>query len=845
MEQLILGMLAHVDAGKTTLTESLLYEAGVVAEMGRVDHGTAFLDTDSMEKSRGITIYSKEARFSWGDWEITLVDTPGHVDFSHEMERSLSVLDYGVLVISGSDGVQAHTETLWKLLERHALPVFVFVNKMDLPDVDASTVLADLQERLDSRFVNFSKKDFFEDVALCDESMLSRFEGSFTAEEIAEAIASRKVFPCIFGSALKQEGISEFLDCISSYVKQKDTKLANQQKLSGKVYKITRDSAGNRLTHLKVLSGNLSVKDLISWGEGKEKVNEIRLYSGKKYQSVFSVGTGTVCAVTGLLHSEAGGNFGELVAESTGKREISQGYWSYILNFTDGTDGKQVLSTLKQLEEEDPCLQMAWLEERQCIQISLMGSVQEEVLLSVIWERFGLRGELCEGHILYRESIRLGSGAELVEGVGHFEPLRHYAEVLLHLRPLPVDSGLEIDCDCSAEDLPLSYQHLVLEELRAMPLRGRMIGAVLTDMRITLVGGRSHLKHSAGGDFREATLRALHHGLRQCSSVLLEPWYRLELIVPTEHTGRVLSDVHRMGGMCEIESSTAEESVLFGEVALSQLGNYSVSGFTGGRGRMSKAFLGYRPCVDAASVVARSGYEPEVEGASIFCKDGGGYTVPWGEVASHMHCPSRLPKEEFVALAPKVLQQRRQHFADSLSEDKALMEIFQRTYGKINPQHFRSKAVVVERTYVAQKLKPRYLLVDGYNIIFAWGELTAMAQENLSSARERLLHLMSNYQAFYGGDLAVVFDAYQVKGGVGSIEPWHNITVVYTREAETADNYIERCTHSLATAYQVRVATSDSLEQLIIMGQGAFRVSARVFLQEIQQMEREMEKFLF
>ncbi len=763
------------------------------------------------------------------------------------MQRCLSVVDYGVLVVSGSDGVQGHTETLWKLLEARSIPVFVFVNKMDLPDLNASAILANLQKRLDSRFVDFSKEEFFEDIALCDESLLSSFQGSFTATEIAEAIASRKVFPCIFGSALKQEGISAFLDCISAYVPKKDTKLANQQKLSGRVFKITRDGSGNRLSHLKVLSGNLSVKDLISWGEGSEKVNEIRLYSGSKYQSVFSVGTGTVCAVTGLLHSQAGSCFGDIGAEASDKREISQGYWEYIVDFTDGTNGKEVLSTLKQLEEEDPSLEMRWVEEKQCIQISVMGTVQEEVLCSVIRERFGLECALRQGHIQYRESISLPSGVEVVEGVGHFEPLRHYAEVLLHLRPLPVDSGLEIVAECSGDEFPLSYQHLVLEELRGMPLRGRMLGAVLTDMRITLVGGRVHPKHSAGGDFREATLRALHQGLRQCSSVLLEPWYRMEFAVPNEYAGRVLSDLHRMGGECEIVSTTGEETLLSGEVALSQLGRYSVSGFTGGRGRMTKAFLGYRPCVEAASVVARVGYEPEVEGSSIFCKEGKGYTVMWEEVSKHMHSESKLPKvveEEFSALAPKVLQQRRQYFANSLAEDKALLEIFQRTYGKVNPQHFRSKPTVTEGGYVAQKLKPKYLLVDGYNIIFAWEELAMLARENLSSARERLLHLMSNYQAFYGGELTVVFDAYQVKGGIGSIEPWHNLTLVYTREAETADNYIERCTHSLASAYQVRVATSDSLEQVIIMGQGAYRVSAQVFQQEVAQMEKEMSRFL-
>lgn len=853
MEPLIVGMVAHVDAGKTTLTESLLYHGGALAELGRVDHGTAFLDTAELEKQRGITIYSKEARFSYKKWDITLLDTPGHIDFSPEMERCLQVLDYCVLVISGTDGVDSHSEAIWSLLKCHNIPVFLFVNKMDLQGTSIQSCISELQDRLDVRIVNFSwnlthnsQDEFLEDIALCDESLLADFQGEFSTSRIADAVRSRNVFPCYFGSALRGDGVAEFLEGIATYVVDKDTRLLNQKKLGGRVFKITRDPQGNRLTHLKICSGNLRVRDFIPIGEHKEKVHEIRLYSGNKFVIEETIGSGTVCAVTGLSESRAGDCFGtEAEREISG---LSEAVLTYLLEFSDGTDGKVALPKLKQLEEEDPSLSITWLEERGRIQVRLLGTVQEEVLSAVIAQRFGFQVNFGERAILYRETISLAKGTKKVEGVGHFEPLRHYAEVLLHLEPLPAGAGLEILSDCPTEELGASYQQLVLSQLRETTLLGRLTGAPLTDMRITLVGGRAHQKHSAGGDFREACYRALHQGLRQCTSVLLEPWYAVTLRIPKEFVGRALSDFTRMGGTCEILSQEEGESFLRGEVSLGQLGNYSssVTSYTGGRGTYRQEFLGYRPCVDAASVLAKSDFRPEVEGSSIFCKHGGGYTVPWDEVSQQMHCDSKLPRAEFEPMEPKVLQQRCRVFADSLAEDDALMEIFQRTYGKISRKSFGSQREkpVQSVQLRPQKMKPKFLLVDGYNIIFAWERLESLGRDNLDSARQSLLNILSNYQAFYGGALMVVFDAYKVPGGVGSVEDFHNIQVVYTKEAETADMYIERSSHRLASEFQVRVATSDRLEQMIILGQGAYRVSARGFWEEIEQMEKAMQAYL-
>ncbi|MFI3253424.1 MAG: translation factor GTPase family protein [Eubacteriales bacterium] len=834
MKQLILGMVAHVDAGKTTLTESLLFSGGAISATGRVDHGTAFLDTAELEKNRGITIYSKEGRMEIGDTEVTLLDTPGHVDFSPEMERCLSVLDYAILVISGSDGVQSHTETLWRLLRRHKIPTFFFVNKMDLPDLSPEEILSTLQGKLHPACVNFSRKeegDFFEEIALCDESLLSGFGGSFSVAEISQAIGENLLFPVYFGSALKQEGISAFLDGVMKYSQKT---LSNNKAFGAKVFKISRDSSGTRLTHIKVTSGAPAVRDVVKINGIPEKINEIRLYSGKKYQSVPSVATGTICAVTGLSHSVGGGTLGIEKGESV--RELLP-VLQYRLDLPDGVDKSQALPLLKELEEEDPSLGIDLVGDG--IGLDVMGTVQLEVLSAVILERFGFSVTFSQGTILYRETLAEG---EFIEGVGHFEPLRHYAEVVLQLSPLPPDSGLVIASDCPSTSLSMNYQHLVLSILESEALTGILTGSLLTDLKITLVGGRAHEKHSQGGDFREATLRALVQGLRQGRNILLEPWSQVFLTLPNQNVGRGIADLQRMGGQCQISSAEDEFSRIEGEVPLSQLGDYSrtVQGYSGGRGQFSQRFLGYRPCVDSASVIAQKGYVAD-GGASIFCEGGAGFTVPWDQVSAYRHCPSTMEKEVFP---PEVLRVHREKYANSLAEDKALLEIFQRTYGKISVEKIQSRKKSVEIISPPQRVKPNFLLVDGYNIIFAWDDLAKIARGNLDSARQRLLDLLCNYQGFYQCPVVVVFDAYKVKGGARSEEAYHNITVVYTKEAETADMYIERCTGSLAADYTVRVATSDGLEQMIILGQGGFRVSARGFQEEVARMDREIEKFL-
>ncbi len=848
MNQIIFGMLAHVDAGKTTLTESLLFSAGAIDEIGRVDHGTAFLDTNPLEKTRGITIYSKEARFTMKEenLEVTLLDTPGHVDFSPEMERCLSVLDYAILVISGSDGVQSHTETVWRLLRSHKIPTFLFINKMDLPDLEESELMEELSSRLDSRCVNFSQNDsddFLEQVALCDESLLSCFEkGTLDGDAICRGILENSVFPCFFGSALKLEGIDAFLQGITQYT---CSTAQDRKKFGGKVFRITRDDSGNRLTHIKVTSGNLGVKDSLDINGVSEKINQIRLYSGGKYEIVRSVATGTVCAIVGLNESQGGMSLG--IEQNVIPTTLAP-VLTYTLEILDDIEPNFALTQLKQLQEEDPALVIQWMEEGQCIQVQIMGDVQLEVLSSVILERFGFGVAFGERSIIYRETL---AENQLLEGVGHFEPLRHYAEVVLHLSPLPVDSGLVFEVDCPTHILPEQYQNLVLTHLKEKIHRGILTGSPLTDLKITLKGGRAHQKHTTGGDFREATYRALRQGLLQGVSVLLEPWCKVWLKLPNQNSGRGLSDIQRMGGTCEITQILEEFSILEGSAPLSQLGNYgnSVISYSGGRGSCQIGFLGYRACGNAAAVIADMAYIPSADecGDSIFCKNGAGFSVSWENVHKHMHCGSFLPKsveEDTVS----VVRQRVSRYGDSLAEDKDLMAIFERTYGKISSEKLHSvrsfQRNSPEVIIKVNKTKPVFLLVDGYNIIFGGEESSALARESLDSARVNLMNILCNYQGYYSCEICVVFDAYKVKNGVESVEKYHNITVVYTKESETADMYIEKATRRLFDDFLVKVATSDGLEQLIILGQGGFRMSARQFWLEIEKMNLELKQFL-
>lgn len=852
MKQVIIGMLAHVDAGKTTLTESLLYESGALKSVGRVDHGTAFLDTDSLEKSRGITIYSKEARFEYEDTHFTLMDTPGHMDFSPEMERTLQVLDYAVLVISGTDGVQSHTETLWHLLEKHKIPTFLFINKMDLPDTDEVALLSELKSRLHPSCVDFTHQgeDFLENIALCQESILEKYLecGKVADTDIGELLSSRQIFPCFFGSALKMEEVKNFLRFLQRMTVQFES---ISKKFAGKVFKITRDPHGTRLTLIKVTGGNLAVKDILETGE---KVNEIRLYSGTKYESVYSVGTGTVCALVGLQETQSGQGLG---SEPPSPSPVLAPVLTYGLNLPTDCDAVFALKQLKQLQEEDPALEILWLPEKQSIQIQIMGDVQVEVLSHVIEERFHMAVTFSERAIIYRETL---AEEEKIIGVGHYEPLRHYAEVVLQMESLPPDSGLIFAVD--TKQLEPQHQHLIIGHLQERLLTGVLTASPLTDLKITLIGGRAHLKHTEGGDFREATFRALRQGLLQGKSLLLEPWMKLEFLLPTTNLGRAMSDMGRMGGIVGTpEALDGEFSSLSATAPLSQLGNYNtvMLGYTQGKGKLHQSLLGYRPCENPSAMIAKIGYDPMSDiqnpAESIFCKHGAGYSVPWEEVHDHAHCP--LPKKEEVIFEEDTIQIHRQRvktYANQLAEDKDLLEIFQRTYGKIDSSKLESVRKLnsdhsEETDNTKINLRPwtkteEYLLVDGYNIIFAWDDLQKMAEENLDSARMHLLNQLCNFQAFRHCQVIVVFDAYKVKGGVGSVIPFYNITQVFTKEAETADMYIEKVTNQLARDYRVRVATSDAVEQRIILGHGALRLSARGLEEEMQVMHKAMSKYL-
>lgn len=850
MKRLVIGMIAHVDSGKTTLSEAMLYRSGEIRRLGRVDNGDAFLDTHSIERSRGITVFSKQAVLQYGDCSLTILDTPGHADFSAETERALQALDYAVLVISGTDGVQSHTETLWRLLARYKVPTFIFVNKMDISAYDKTVLTGGLAEGLSRGCVNFSSPDFFEEAALTDENLMNIFleTGEISDTEIANAVSERKLFPCFFGSALKLKGVDALLDGIERYTENK----YDRPDFGAVVYKITDDS-GTRLTHIKITGGSLKVRAAI----GEEKVSRIRVYSGAKFKAADEAFAGSVCAAEGLSKTFSGQRLGFEAEGEQGIAPLLEPVMTYRLLLPDSADKHTVLTQMRRLEEEDPQLHVLWNESLQEIHVRLMGRIQLEILQTVMAERFGLRAEFAEGSILYKETV-----AEPVEGVGHYEPLRHYAEVHLLLEPAERGSGLQFSADCREEVLDKNFQRLVLTHLEEKQHVGALTGSPITDMKITVVAGKAHLKHTEGGDFRQATYRAVRQGLRSAKSVLLEPWYGFRLEVPSENVGRAMSDLQRMNADFAPPTQNGSTAVLTGKVPASEFADYQseVLSYTSGRGRLTFSLDGYYPCHNAEEVIAKIGYDCDGDlentADSVFCSHGAGYVVPWHEVRGNMHVSSGISfgdSEDEAAEDFQINPKQISDYRSRLAEDKELMEIFERTYGKINrdPRH----ALHTEKQVQIKKEKPvpmqtgeEYLLVDGYNIIFSWDELNAAAKENLDLARSMLINTLCNYQGFRQCHLILVFDAYKVKGNVREVEQIHNISVVYTKEAETADMYIEKVTNSLKNEtgknHRVRVATSDGTEQIIILGNGAYRVSANEFHEEVKLVEKAIREYI-
>ncbi|MDO4323322.1 MAG: TetM/TetW/TetO/TetS family tetracycline resistance ribosomal protection protein [Lachnospiraceae bacterium] len=878
-KHLCIGILAHVDAGKTTLAEGILYLTGSIRKLGRVDHQDAFLDNFELERARGITIFSKQAELMLGDLPVTLLDTPGHVDFSAEMERTLQILDYAVLVISGADGVQGHVETLWRLLERYQIPVFLFVNKMDQQGTDRAMLLQELTKRLDHRCIDFGPlaerdrkqnggalpegwKDFQENLAMCDESVLERYleEGDISDEDIAELIAERKVFPCYFGSALKIQGVEELLAGIRSYGRAPDY----PEKFGARVYKITRDSQGNRLTHMKITGGTLRVKELLTnrrepgedtaagaGGSGAEiweqKADQIRIYSGSGFQPAAEAGAGVVCAVTGLEYTYAGEGLG---AETEAELPLLEPVLSYRIELPPECDVHKTFLQLRQLEEEEPELHIVWDEQLGEIHAQLMGEVQIEVLKNIIRQRFGIWVEFGSGSIVYKETIEAP-----VEGMGHFEPLRHYAEVHLLLEPAERGSGLQFASDCSEDVLSRNWQRLILTHLEEKQHRGVLTGSEITDMRITLIAGRAHQKHTEGGDFRQATYRAVRHGLKRAKSILLEPVYEFSLEVPAESVGRAMADIQKMYGSFEPPVIEGETAVLKGQAPVVTMRGYQteLAAYTKGRGRLLCTLKGYEECHNAEEVIAERGYDSEADldnpTGSVFCAHGAGFVVSWDKVQEYMHVESGWSTENEAA--PEVPEETGSGRAYASPggpavDEKELEEIFARTYGAVpRKRNHYTKSRRVEspggsRRPAAREAADEYLLVDGYNIIFAWDDLKELAKTNIDAARDKLMDVMCNYQGYKKNHLILVFDAYKVTGGRGEVFQYHNIHVVYTKEAETADQYIEKTVREIDKKYHVTVATSDALEQIIILGAGAARMSAAGLLEEVELMKQDI-----
>ena len=842
MKRLTIGILAHVDSGKTTLSEGLLYCTGMLRKLGRVDHGDAFLDTHALEKSRGITIFSKQARLLYGDCEFTLLDTPGHVDFSAEAERTLSVLDYALLVVSGSEGIQPHTETLFKLLCRYGVPTFVFINKMDISHLSRQELMGGLK-RLGEGFIDFSddvpKDEFYDGLAMCSEDMMEQYldTGTVPADTIRQSIRQRQVFPCFFGSALKLEGIKELLAGLEEYT----TEPPRGDEFGARIFKISDDPQGARLTHMKITSGCLKVKDVLHGSGWAEKADQIRIYSGAKYQTVDQAPAGMVCAVTGLTSAHPGDGLG---AEAGAPFPVLEPVLAYRAVLPEGVDAHKALSALRKLEDADPALHVAWNEGLQEIRVQLMGEVQLEIIQSLLKERFGIDIGFDQGGILYKETI-----TSTVEGVGHYEPLRHYAEVHLLLQPLEAGGGLVFSTGCKEDELDKNWQRLILTHLKEKTHLGVLTGSPITDMSITLVAGKAHLKHTEGGDFRQATYRALRQGLMQAESRLLEPWYSFSLQVPQECVGRAMNDLQAMGASFAPPEQRQEDAVISGTAPVIKLQGYPavLTGYTKGRGRLSCEGAKYLPCHNSDEVIAAIGYDPESDtdnpADSVFCSHGAGHTVKWNAVFDNMHIPAvlRAKREPEHEHAAPIL---------SKSDEEELIRIYERTYGPIrsNPiAAFRPSVSVQSQGFrlpEATETEPEYLLVDGYNIIFAWDDLAAIAKEDMDLARSRLVNLMCNYRGLHRCEIILVFDAYRIKGNTGSVETVNNISVVYTKEAETADSYIERTTHELSKNYRVQVATSDRMEQLIIIGNGAMRISADAFRKEVDRTEAAMRELM-
>lgn len=841
MKRTVLGILAHVDAGKTTLSEAMLYITGSIRSFGRVDHGDAFLDTFALERQRGITIFSKQALLTLPGLNATLLDTPGHVDFSAEMERTLDVLDAAVLVISGPAGVQSHTLTLWRLLRQRNIPTFVFVNKMDLPGQSREEILEELRRSLGEGFADFSQPDP-EALAMGSEELLDEFleTGSVTQEALTRAIHRGTLFPCWFGAALRLEGVEAFLDGLTRYAPARSPGGA----FGAKVFKISRDEQNVRLTQMKITSGSLRVRDTLSGDGWEEKITQLRVYSGAKFQSVDEAFPGDVVAAVGLTRTLPGLGLG---VEEQGQPPVLEPVLTYRAILPEGFDRHRALLLFRQLEEEDPQLNVDWNQHLQELRVRLMGPIQLEILQQQLRERFDLSVTFSQGSILYKETI-----AEAVEGVGHYEPLRHYAEVHLLLEPAPRGSGVKIQTACREDDLDRNWQRLILTHLHEKQHLGVLTGAPLTDVTITLMSGRAHLKHTEGGDFRQSTYRAVRQGLMQAKSILLEPWYDFRLEVPQASVGRAMTDLDQMGASFAPPETVGDFAVLTGSAPVAAMEDYpqTVTAYTRGLGRFSCSLRGYAPCKNQVQLVERIGYDPEADlentPDSVFCDHGAGFTVKWDQVAQYMHLPSvlRTPEEE------PPLRDLAAEYGAILATDKELQQIFERTYGPIKRdfnQAFRpARHELKEKVYKAkpQPQGPEYLLVDGYNIIFAWDELKRLAAESLDAARSQLIDRLRNFQGFRQSPVIVVFDAYKVKNNPGSVERHGDFSVVYTKEAETADMYIERVTHQLGKTHRVRVATSDGLEQIIILGHGALRISADSFHQELCQAEAAIREFL-
>lgn len=866
-----IGIVAHVDAGKTTLSESMLYHAGAIRKLGRVDHKDAFLDTDQMERERGITIFSKQAVFRWKDRTITLLDTPGHVDFSAEMERVLQVLDCAVLVVSGADGVQGHTQTLWKLLKRYHIPTFLFVNKMDQEGTDGEKLLKELRKRFGENVVPFvdimtesdcpggkvylhtkegAVEEVLEELAVCEDDMMEEYleEGRISLDKVQKAVADRQVFPCYFGSALHSQGVEELLDGLDLYIKDK----TYPAEFGAKVYKIARDNQGNRLTYLKVTGGRLKVKDVV---EGlNEKINQIRIYSGEKFEAVQKVEAGRVCAVTGLENTRPGQGIG---AEEESDLPVLEPVLTYQILLPDDCDVHKMLLNLKILEEEEPELHIVWEEQTSEIHVQLMGDVQIEILQRMIKERFGVLVEFGEGSIVYKETITAP-----VEGVGHFEPLRHYAEVHLRLEPGERGSGMQFAAECSEDILDRNWQRLVLTHLEEKEHKGVLTGSPITDMKITLTSGRAHQKHTEGGDFRQATYRAVRQGLKKADSILLEPYYEFRMELPSENVGRAMTDIQNMSGKFGTPIIEEETTVLTGSAPVSLMRGYQkeFTAYTGGRGRMAVSLKGYDICHNQEEVLAASTYDSEADLAnptgSVFCAHGAGFVVDWDEVEEYMHMEHTLESgnDDEMDIMEVTLPKRR-HSSIELTREE-LDAIYVRTP---DPKKNRSTGPVTVRAkektrepgsaYQDPKWEARrrakagteeYLLVDGYNIIFSWEELKELSERDIGAARGKLADILSNYQGFRKCTLILVYDAYKVEGNPGEVMKYHNIYIVYTKEAETADQYIEKTVRRIAKNADVTVATSDGLEQVIIMGQGAHRMSAPGLKEEVELALKEL-----